>query len=107
MSEERERIDRHACDAHLEMQVRSGAIASRSHEGDRLSRCNHVARLHERPLEMAVERGQLRISGEENVKAVATARAAHRNGAGRGGVDRRAEASGKVEPPWGGVASAV
>src|SRR5205809_4071054 len=48
--QKREWIDRHACDAHLEVQVRSGTVAGRSQQGDRLSRGNDVARLHERPI---------------------------------------------------------
>src|SRR5438128_5414045 len=95
--EKRERIDRHACDAHLEMQVRSGTVAGRSHEGDRLSRGNDVARLHERPVEMAVERAQLRISRKEDVEAVTTALALDRDGADGGSVDRRAQRSGQVD----------
>src|SRR5437667_11248494 len=96
--EKRERIDRNACDAHLEMQVRSGTVAGRSHEGDRLSRGNDVARLHERPVEMAVERAQLRISGKKDVEAVTTALASDRHAAGGGRVDRRAERPGQVDP---------
>src|SRR5207253_8288016 len=92
----REWIDRHACDAHLEMQVRSGTVAGRPHEGDRLSRGNDVARLHERPVEVAVERAQLRISDEDDVEAVTTALASHGDGAGGGSVDRRAERCGQV-----------
>src|SRR6266705_1318676 len=57
--QQREWIDRHACDAHLEVQVRSGTVAGRSHQGDRLSRGNDVARLYERPVEMAVQRPEL------------------------------------------------
>src|ERR1700674_3564242 len=95
--EKRERIDRNACDAHLEVEVRSGAVAGRSHEGDRLSRGNDVARLHERPVEMAVQRAQLGISSEENVEAVTPAFAAHGNGAARGGIDGCAERSGQVD----------
>src|SRR5438034_9820716 len=96
--EKRERIDRHARDAHLEMEVRSGTVAGRSHEGDRLSRGNDVTRLHERPVEVAVERAQLRISGNQDVEAVTTALTSDRHGAGSGGGDRRAERSGKVDP---------
>src|SRR5260370_29613114 len=80
------------------MQVRSGTVAGRSHEGDRLSRGNDVARLHERPVEMAVERAQLRISDEEDVKAVTAALAMHRDGAGGGGVDLCTEGSSEVDP---------
>src|SRR5436305_14755425 len=94
--EKRERIDRHACDAHLEMQVRSGTVAGRSHEGDRLSRGNDVARLHERPVEMAVERAQLRISGETVVEPVTTAHASDGHAAGDGRVDRRAARPGQL-----------
>src|SRR3989440_3787601 len=96
--EKRERIDRNACDAHLEMEVRPGTVAGRSHEGDRLSRGNDVARLHERPVEVAVEGAQLRISGNQDVEAVATALASDRDGAGSGGGDGRAERSGQVDP---------
>src|SRR5205814_10173611 len=96
--EKRERIDRHARDAHLEMEVRSGTVAGRSHEGDRLSRGNDVARLHERPVEVAVERAQLRISGNQDVEAVTTALPSDRHRAGSGGGDGRAERSGQVEP---------
>src|SRR6202521_4024655 len=95
--EKREWIDRNPCDAHLEVEVRSGAVAGRSHEGDRLSRGNDVARLHERPVEMAVQRAQLGISSEENVEAVTPAFAAHGNGAARGGIDGCAERSGQVD----------
>src|SRR5438045_9732476 len=89
--EKRERIDRHACDAHLEMEVRSGAVAGRSHEGDRLSRGNGVARLHERPVEVAVERAQLRISRNQDVEAVTTALTSDRHGAGSSGGAGRTE----------------
>src|SRR2546426_8099154 len=95
--EKRERIDRHARDAHLEMEVRSGTVAGRSHEGDRLSRGNDVARLHERPVEVAVERAQLRISGEDDVEAVTTALASHGDRAGGGSVNGRAERCGEID----------
>src|ERR1700730_17642441 len=97
MLEKRERIDPDAWDAHLEMEVRSGAVAGRPHEGDRLSRGNDVARLHERPVEMAVQRAQLRIASEENVEAVAPAFAAHSHGAPGGGKDRCAERPRQVD----------
>src|SRR5256714_9306301 len=105
--ENRERIDRNPCDAHLEMEVRSGTVAGRSHEGDRLSRGNDVARLHERPVEVAVERAQLRISGNQDVEAVATALASDRDGAGSSGGDGRAERSGQGDSAVGGVAGAL
>src|ERR1700730_1096183 len=97
MLEKRERIDPDAWDAHLEVEVRSGAVAGRSHEGDRLSRGNDVARLHERPVEMAVQRAQLRIASEKNVEAVAPAFTAHDDGATRRGIDRCAERSRQVD----------
>src|SRR5256885_2440957 len=101
--EKRERIDRHARDAHLEMEVRSGTVAGRSHEGDRLSRGNDVARLHERPVEVAVERAQLRISGDQDVEAVTTALASDRHRAGGGRVDGGAGRSGQGDPAAGRV----
>src|SRR5437899_10352718 len=96
--ETRERIDRHARDAHLEMEVRSGTVAGRSHEGDRLSRGNDVARRHERPVEVAVERAQLRISGNEGVEAVTAALASDRHRAGGGSVEGCGDRSGQVGP---------
>src|SRR5439155_3242370 len=95
--EEREWIDRHACDAHLEVQVRSGTVAGRSHESDRLSRGNDVARLYERPVEMAVQRAELRIAGQQNVETVAATLAAKRDGPGGGGVDRSPERRRQVD----------
>src|SRR5947199_1131090 len=71
--QKRERIDRHTCDAHLEVQVRSGTVAGRSQQGDRLSRGNDVARLHERPIEMPVQRAEPWIVRQQNVEAVAAA----------------------------------
>src|SRR5438477_12853418 len=94
--EKRERIDRHARDAHLEMEVRSGAVTGRSHEGDRLSRGNGVARLHERPVEVAVERAQLRISRNQDVEDVNSAHASDRHCAGRSDGDGRAERPGRL-----------
>src|SRR3989442_15382364 len=88
------------------MEVRSGTVAGRSHEGDRLSRGNDVARLHERPVEVAVERAQLRISGGDDVEAVTTALASHGDRAGGGSVNRRAEGSGEIEAAWEGMAGA-
>src|SRR5438477_12881974 len=96
--EKRERIDRHARDAHLEMEVRSGAVAGRSHEGDRLSRGNGVARLHERPVEVAVERAQLRISRNQDVEAVTTALTSERHGGGSSGGGVRAARAGQDAP---------
>src|SRR2546426_12593356 len=89
------------------MEVRSGTVAGRSHEGDRLSRGNDVARLHERPVEMAVERAQLRISRKEDVEAVTTALALDRDGAGGGSVDGRAQRSGQGDSAVGVVARAL
>src|SRR5438309_11193804 len=79
------------------MQVQSGTVAGRPHEGDRLSRGNDVARLHERPVEVAVERAQLRIAGNPDVEAVASALASDRHAARSGGGDARAERSGEGE----------
>src|SRR6266446_896844 len=95
--EKRERIDRHACDAHLEMEVRSGTVAGRSHEGDHLSRGNDVARLHERPVEVAVERAQLRISGEDDLEAVTAPRRSDGGCAGAGHETKRGKRRGQVD----------
>src|SRR5438105_15605697 len=96
--EKRERIDRNACDAHLEMEVRSGAVAGRSHEGDRLSRGNDVARLHERPVEVPVQRAELRIASHQDVEAVAAALPVKVDRTAGGRKNCRVERRAQVDP---------
>src|SRR5229473_7123227 len=101
MSKERERVDRDARNAHFEMEVRSGAIAGRSHQRDRLSRRNHVAWLDQRPIEVCVERAQLWVVHHHDVEAVSAALPVHRDQPpGRGvdwGVKRRRQVDATVE----------
>ena len=78
------------------MQVRSGAIARRSHECDRLPRGHDVARLDERPIEVGIERAELGVALDHDVEAVPAALPVHRHQARGRGTDRGIEWRGQV-----------
>src|SRR5438270_10908695 len=79
------------------MEVRSGTVAGRSQEGYRLSRGNDVARLHQWPVEVPVQRAELGIAHDQQVQTVAATLSVKTDDAARRCVDGRAEWRGQID----------
>src|SRR6267378_336911 len=79
------------------MQMRSGAIAGRSHQRDQLPRGYDVAWVDERPIEVGIERAELWVVHDHDVEAVAAPLPVHCHRPSGRGVHRRTERRRQVD----------